>query len=75
MFACYQDGGQTCIQVFFFRTGRTGATAPISPRPTRTQDEVEVLSAFVAQFYDNKPCPRLVLLSHAIEEQDLVPKR
>nr|WP_319388257.1 excinuclease ABC subunit UvrC [uncultured Cohaesibacter sp.] len=72
VFACYQDGGQTCIQVFFFRTGQNWGNRAYFPKADKTQDEVEVLSAFVAQFYDNKPCPRLVLLSHAIEEQDLV---
>ena len=72
IFACYQDGGQTCIQVFFFRTGQNWGNRAYFPKADKTQDEAEVLGAFVAQFYDNKPCPRLVLLSHAIEEQELI---
>ena len=72
IFACYQDGGQTCIQVFFFRTGQNWGNRAYFPKADKTQDEAEVLGAFVAQFYDNKPCPRLVLLSHTIEEQDLI---
>ncbi|WP_319413231.1 excinuclease ABC subunit UvrC [uncultured Cohaesibacter sp.] len=72
VFACYQDAGQTCIQVFFFRTGQNWGNRAYFPKADKSQDEAEVLGAFVAQFYDNKPCPRLVLLSHAIEEQELV---
>ncbi|WP_425349442.1 excinuclease ABC subunit UvrC [Cohaesibacter celericrescens] len=72
VFACYQDGGQTCIQVFFFRTGQNWGNRAYFPKADKSQTEEEVLGAFVAQFYDNKPCPRLVLLSHIIEEQELV---
>ncbi|SNY91514.1 Excinuclease ABC subunit C [Cohaesibacter sp. ES.047] len=72
VFACYQDGGQTCIQVFFFRTGQNWGNRAYFPKADKTQTEEEVLGAFLAQFYDNKPCPRLVLLSHKVEEQDLV---
>ena len=72
IFACHQDGGQTCIQVFFFRTGQNWGNRAYFPKADKTQSEAEVLSSFVAQFYDNKPCPRLILLSHAIEEQDLL---
>ncbi|TLP48333.1 excinuclease ABC subunit UvrC [Cohaesibacter sp. CAU 1516] len=72
VFACYQDGGQTCIQVFFFRTGQNWGNRAYFPKADKSQTEAEVLGAFLAQFYDNKPCPRLVLLSHEIEEQELV---
>ncbi|WP_316860286.1 excinuclease ABC subunit UvrC [uncultured Cohaesibacter sp.] len=72
VFACYQDAGQTCIQVFFFRTGQNWGNRAYFPKADKSQTEEEVLGAFLAQFYDNKPCPRLILLSHAIEEQDLV---
>lgn len=72
VFSCYQDGGQTCIQVFFFRTGQNWGNRAYFPKADKSQTEAEVLGAFVAQFYDNKPCPRLILLSHEIEEQQLV---
>ena len=51
---------------------RTGATAPIFPRPTARSGPGEVLSAFLAQFYDDKPPPRLILISHAIEDRALL---
>ena len=51
---------------------RTGATAPIFPRPTARSTPGEVLGAFLAQFYDDKPCPRCILLSHEIEERALL---
>ena len=56
----------------FSAPGRTGATAPISRKPTPTLTSAEVLSAFLAQFYDDKPCPRQILLCETVEEQDLL---
>ncbi len=52
--------------------GRTGATAPIFPRPTARFAPGEVLTAFLAQFYDDKPPPRLILISHAISDRALL---
>ncbi len=52
--------------------GRTGAIAPISPRPTARIAPAEILAAFLAQFYDDKPCPRLILTSHDIEDRALL---
>lgn len=72
VFACYQDGGQTCIQVFFFRTGQNWGNRAYFPKADKAHEEPEILGAFIAQFYDNKPAPRLVLLSHEIDEGDLV---
>jgi len=62
--AAHQDGGQTCIQVFFFRAGRNYGNRAYYPSHDKTLEAGEVLGAFVAQFYDNKPVPDLVLLSH-----------
>ncbi|MBL8704715.1 MAG: excinuclease ABC subunit UvrC [Rhodospirillales bacterium] len=70
--AAHQDGGQTCIQVFFFRGGGNYGNRAYFPNHDRNQEVAEVLAAFVGQFYDNKAPPRLVLLSHAIPEQALV---
>jgi excinuclease ABC subunit C len=72
VFAAYQDGGFTCIEVFFFRTGQNWGNRAYFPRADRSFAPGEVLGAFLAQFYDDKPCPRLVLLSDEIEDRDLL---
>ena len=72
VFAVYQDGGQTCVQVFFFRTGQNWGNRPYFPKADSALGPGEVLGAFLAQFYDDKPVPRMILLSHAVEEQDLL---
>ncbi|MEM7463783.1 MAG: excinuclease ABC subunit UvrC, partial [Pseudomonadota bacterium] len=72
VFAVEQKGGITCIQVFFFRTGQNWGNRAYFPRADKSLDPEEVLSAFLAQFYDNKPPPRLVLLSHEVEDGALL---
>ncbi len=70
--AAFQAGGQTCIQVYFFRAGRNYGTRAYFPNHDAAQNEGEVLSAFVAQFYDDKRPPKMVLLSHQPEEIELL---
>jgi excinuclease ABC subunit C len=70
--AAYQDGGQTCVQVFFFRGGRNYGNRPYFPSHDNSVAVEEVLAAFIAQFYEDKAPPPLVLLSHAIPEQELI---
>ncbi len=72
VFATYHEGGQFCVQVFFFRTGQNWGNRAYFPRADKSYDEAEVLEAFVTQFYDDKPVPKLVLLSHDITEADLL---
>ncbi len=72
VFAIHQEGGATCIEVFFFRTGQNWGNRAYYPRADRDLEPGAVLGAFIAQFYDDKPVPRLVLLSHEIEERDLL---
>ncbi|MFG1279235.1 excinuclease ABC subunit UvrC [Xanthobacter autotrophicus] len=72
VFACHQQGGATCVEVFFFRTGQNWGNRAYYPRADRSLSEAEVLGAFLAQFYEDKPCPRLILLSHKVEEQALL---
>ncbi|MEW6255011.1 MAG: excinuclease ABC subunit UvrC [Pseudomonadota bacterium] len=72
VFACHQEGGATCIEVFFFRTGQNWGNRAYFPRADRSLSEAEVLGAFLSQFYEDKPCPRLILLSHAVEDQGLL---
>ncbi|KAB2698054.1 excinuclease ABC subunit UvrC [Ochrobactrum sp. Kaboul] len=72
VFAIHQEGGMTCIQVFFFRTGQNWGNRAYYPKADSSLGPAEVLGAFLSQFYDDKPCPRLVLLSEAVEEQALI---
>jgi excinuclease ABC subunit C len=72
VFAATQQGGQTCIEVFFFRTGQNWGNRAYYPRADRSMEPAEVLGSFVAQFYDDRPPPSLVLLSHDVEDQDLL---
>jgi len=72
VFAIHQEGGQSCIEVFFFRTGQNWGNRAYFPKADPALEPAEVLGAFLAQFYDDKPCPRLVLLSHAVEDQELL---
>ena len=72
VFAIHQEGGQSCIEVFFFRTGQNWGNRAYFPKADPALEPAEVLGAFLAQFYDDKPCPRLVLLSHKVEDQALL---
>jgi len=72
VFAIHQDGGYSCVEVFFFRTGQNWGNRAYFPRAERSFTPEEVLSSFLAQFYDDKPPPKLILLSHAIEEAELL---
>jgi excinuclease ABC subunit C len=72
IFAAAQDGGQTCVQVFFFRGGQNWGNRANFPRADQQQDVETVLSAFIAQFYDAQPAPPTVLVSHELPEADLL---
>jgi excinuclease ABC subunit C len=72
VFAVHQTGGFTCIEVFFFRTGQNWGNRAYFPKADRSLSASEVLGAFLAQFYDDKPTPRLVLISHDIEDRELL---
>jgi excinuclease ABC subunit C len=68
----HQAGGHTCVQVFFFRGGQNWGNRAYFPSHDRQLPIEEVLTSFVGQFYDNRPKPPLVLLSHQLVEQALV---
>jgi excinuclease ABC subunit C len=72
VFAIHQDGGYSCVEVFFFRTGQNWGNRAYFPRADRALPAGKVLGAFLAQFYDDKPPPRLVLLSEDIPERELL---
>ena len=72
VFAIHQTGGFNCVQVFFFRTGQNWGNRAYFPKADRSLSSVEVLSSFLAQFYDDKPCPRIVLISEDFDERELL---
>ena len=72
VFAAHQEGGHTCILVFFFRTGQNWGNRAYFPKADRALDVGEVLDSFIAQFYDDKPVPRLILLSHEVPSRALL---
>src|SRR5215213_1089582 len=72
VFAVHQQGGYSCVEVFFFRTGQNWGNRAYFPRADRSLEAGEVLGAFLAQFYDDKPPPRCVFLSHEIEDRALL---
>jgi excinuclease ABC subunit C len=71
--AVWQIAGQSCVQVFFIRGGRNNGNRAYYPAHLKAaEDAPEVLAAFLAQFYDDKPPPPLVLLNHELPEQALI---
>ena len=70
--AGFQIAGSTCIQVFFIRGGRNNGNRAFFPAHARAEETPEVMAAFIAQFYDDKPPPALILLNHELPEQDLI---
>ena len=72
VFAIQHEGGLSCIQVFFFRTGQNWGNRAYFPMADPQMSGAEVLNAFLAQFYDDKPVPRQILLSETVEEQELL---
>ncbi|MDR3463720.1 MAG: excinuclease ABC subunit UvrC, partial [Beijerinckiaceae bacterium] len=72
VFAVTEQGGQFCIEVFFFRTFQNWGNRAYFPKADKSLAPGEVLDAFLAQFYGERPPPRLVLLSHEIESRALL---
>ncbi|HUW80122.1 MAG TPA: excinuclease ABC subunit UvrC [Acidocella sp.] len=70
--ALHQEAGQSCVQVFFIRGGRNNGNRSFFPVHAKGDEPGEVLAAFIAQFYDDKPVPALLLISHAPDEQELL---
>ena len=68
----YTAGGQTCVQVYFFRAGQNWGTNAYFPRHSVDDPPEQVFGAFIAQFYSNKPIPKQILLSHDVEAFDLL---
>ncbi|MBC6980411.1 excinuclease ABC subunit UvrC [Caulobacter sp. 17J80-11] len=72
VFALHFEGGHACVQVFFFRAGQNWGNWAYFPRVDKSDTEPEILSAFMSQFYEDKPIPRLILASHEPAEQVLL---
>ena len=70
--ALHFDGGHACVQVFFIRANQSWGNRDFYPRIPMDAEEPEIMEAFLTQFYDDKEPPRLLLLSHAVENDDLV---
>ena len=70
--ALHIDGGQACVQVFFIRGNQSWGNRDFYPRLGGAESHDEVMQAFLAQFYDGKVPPRMVLLSHGVEDPDLL---
>ena len=69
--ALHEEGGQACIQVFFFRADRT-VTALYFPSQTKGLDAADLIAAFLGQFYEKHPPPRQVILSHTPAQRNLI---
>ena len=72
VFAIDEQAGQFCIQIFFFRTFQNWGNRAYFPKADKSLTPAEVLDAFIGQFYGERPAPRLVLLSHEIENAALL---
>ena len=72
VFAIAIEGGQACIQAYFYRAFQNWGNQAYFPRIEAGRDEADILSAFAAQFYDNRPAPSLILLSHDVAERELL---
>ena len=70
--AIYMAGGQSCVQVFFFRAGHNWGNHAFFPRHTKDQPAEEILDAFLAQFYGNKPIPRNIIVNVDLPNRELL---
>ena len=72
IFALHEDGGQACVQVFFFRAGQNWGNHAFFPRQIQDAAPGDILEAFIAQFYDGREPPRAVLVSHELAQAGLL---
>lgn len=72
VFALDEQAGQFCVEVFFFRNWQNWGNRAYFPKAHRSTPPGEILASFLAQFYDDKPAPRVILVSHEIEDCELL---
>jgi excinuclease ABC subunit C len=70
--AAHHEGGQVCVQVFFYRNGRNYGNRAYYPAHTRDSAPGEILGAFLAQFYAERVPAPLLLLAEPVAEQELL---
>ena len=72
VFAIYAEGGQSCVQVFFFRAGQNWGNAAFFPKHDRDEAPAAILSAFMAQFYDEREPPKVILVGESPDQVELL---
>ena len=72
VFALHAEGGQACVQVFFFRAGQNWGNRAYFPRVDKADEDADVMSAFLGQFYDDKPIPRAILVNVEPTDRELL---
>ena len=72
VFALFAEGGQACMQVFFYRAGQNWGNRAYFPRVDKSDTDAEVMSAFVGQFYDDRPMPKVILTNVEPMERELL---
>lgn len=72
VFALHAEGGQACVQVFFFRAGQNWGNRAYFPRVDSSDEDADVMGAFLGQFYDDKPIPKVVLVNVEPAERELL---
>lgn len=72
IFALFMQGGQVAIQVFFIRAGQNWGNRCYYPKIDKEHEAADILESFIAQFYDNKPCPKQLIVSHELPEAVLL---
>jgi excinuclease ABC subunit C len=72
VFALFSEGGQACVQVFFYRAGQNWGGRAYFPRVDRSDTDPEILAAFLGQFYEDRPVPRLILSNVRPHELELL---
>jgi len=70
--AVAKEGGQSCVQVFFFRAGQNLGNKAYFPRHEKDQSEAEILEAFIGQFYEGRPVPRDIFVNHTLPAAALI---
>jgi excinuclease ABC subunit C len=72
VFALHAEGGAACMQVFFFRAGQNWGNHAYFPRIDRSDADAEIMAAFLGQFYEDRPVPRLILVSVQPDDAALI---
>ncbi len=72
IFSIAMEGGQSAVQVFFIRAGQNWGATIHFPRHEKDETDSEILSAFLVQFYDKRPAPKLILTNTAPDQRELI---